>query len=110
MKQEGRSVVEHGAKFQAVAARLDWDEEPLMRCFYQGLREDVKDELAKEERPEHLSVYIAMAVRIDQRLYERRRERARNTRGTGKMTRFVPWKKRTTVTRQYIGPIEIGVA
>ena len=54
---------------------MEWDDQPLISCFYKGLREDVKDELVKVKRPKDLSAYIALAVEIDYRLYERRIER-----------------------------------
>ena len=46
-----------------------------MAQFYEGLKDEVKDELVKEDRPDDFSDYVAMAVRIDNRLYERRMEK-----------------------------------
>lgn len=40
--------------------------------FYNGLKEDVKDELYKEDRPKTLDEYIAKVVKIDDRLYARK--------------------------------------
>ncbi|KAM4065852.1 retrotransposon gag protein [Hirsutella rhossiliensis] len=69
------SASDYAAKFRQVTSKLDWDDEPLMSRFYDGLKEEVKDELYKENRPDNLSDYIAMAVRIDDRQYARRQER-----------------------------------
>lgn len=75
LKQRG-SATEYAAKYRQITSRLeDWDSEPLMAQFYEGLKDEVKDELVKEDRPDELSKYIAMAVRIDNRLYERRMEK-----------------------------------
>ena len=46
-----------------------------MAQFYLGLKDEVKDELVKANRPNNLATYMAMAIRIDERQYERRRER-----------------------------------
>ena len=42
-----------------------------MAAYYRGLKDEVKDELYKEDRPATLSVYIVMAVKIDNRQFER---------------------------------------
>ncbi|PHH84727.1 hypothetical protein CDD83_1481 [Cordyceps sp. RAO-2017] len=69
------SASEYAANFRQVTSQLDWDDEPLMSRFYEGLKEEVKDELYKEDRPNNLSDYIAMAVRIDDRQYARRQQK-----------------------------------
>ena len=38
-----------------------------MQAFYEGLKEEVKDELYKVDRPDSLNEYIAIAIRIDDR-------------------------------------------
>ena len=74
--RQRESATEYAAKYRQITSRLeDWDNEPLMAQFYEGLKDEVKDELVKEDRPAELSEYIAMAVRIDNRLYERRMEK-----------------------------------
>ncbi|PNH36880.1 hypothetical protein VD0003_g10305, partial [Verticillium dahliae] len=42
-------------------------ESALMARFYEGLKDAVKDDLIREDRPETLTEYIAMAVKIDDR-------------------------------------------
>jgi hypothetical protein len=37
--------------------------------FYDGLKEEVKDELYKADRLETFDEFIAIAIRIDDRLY-----------------------------------------
>jgi hypothetical protein len=46
-----------------------------MSTFYKTLKTEVKDELHMKDRPAILTEYITMAVKIDNRQYERRMER-----------------------------------
>jgi len=46
-----------------------------MEIYYRGLKEEVKDELYKVDRPNNITEYIAIAIKIDKRQYERRREK-----------------------------------
>jgi hypothetical protein len=36
-----------------------------MSIFYEGLKEEVKDKLYRDEEPDTLTKYIAIAIRID---------------------------------------------
>ncbi len=74
LKQKG-SAADYAATFRQISSQTGWDDEPLMTVFYQGLKEEVKDELYKEDLPDTLSEYISMAVRIDNRQYGRRRQK-----------------------------------
>ena len=74
LRQRG-SASDYVAQFQQIIPALEWEDEPLMAQFYEGLKDEVKDELVKEDRPDEFSKYAAMAVRIDNRLYERRMEK-----------------------------------
>ncbi|WP_254558398.1 hypothetical protein, partial [Salmonella enterica] len=42
---------------------------------YEGLKEEVKDELSRQDRPEEFLKYVELAIKLDNRLYERRKER-----------------------------------
>lgn len=66
---------DYAAKFQQISSRLNWEDGPKMVASYHGLRDEIKDELAKQDRPKEFMDYIAMAVRIDKRLFERRMEK-----------------------------------
>ena len=79
------SAVAYASEFQQITSHLDWDEEAYVAIFEDGLREEVKDELVRVDRPTDLSRMIELAVKIDNRLYERRRERdgTRKWRQTG---------------------------
>ncbi|KAG6292004.1 hypothetical protein E4U09_003620 [Claviceps aff. purpurea] len=51
-----------------------------MELFYDGLREDVKDEIAKEDRPDTFDEFVSKVIKIDNRLYARRLDAAEKTR------------------------------
>ena len=69
------SVSNYAAKFRREAAKLALgDKYPMMR-FYHGLKDDVKDILVMEDRPDTLEAYIERAIRIDNALYQRRQEK-----------------------------------
>jgi len=72
--KQATSAQEYAAKFRQVAAHLEWDDDPLMVQFYKGLKNSVKDDLIKENRPDTLGAYMERAIRIDNRNYERRME------------------------------------
>jgi hypothetical protein len=46
-----------------------------MAQYYKGLKDIIKDEMARSDRPENLEDTIKIAVRIDNRIYERALEK-----------------------------------
>lgn len=115
-----KSTAAYAIAFRQVASKLEWDDDVLMEIFYQGLKEEVKDELYKADRPDTLTEYITMAVKIDERQYERRREKAENQRG-GRGNNYNPYypknqdnrKNKNRVNTSYgtrAGPMELGAA
>jgi hypothetical protein len=73
--RQTKSAANYATKFRQDSLRAEINEEGLMQLFYDGLKEEVKDELYKADRPESLDEYIAMAIRIDDRLYARKQQR-----------------------------------
>lgn len=69
------SASNYAAQFRQVASRLQWSDKNLMTRFYEGLKDDVKDDLYKEDMPDTLAEYMQRAIRIDNRLYARRLEK-----------------------------------
>ncbi|KAF5229084.1 hypothetical protein FANTH_14311 [Fusarium anthophilum] len=67
-----------------------WDDEALMEVYYRGLKEEVKDELYKADRPDNITEYVAMAIKIDERQYERRKERSAKTGRGGNFNLYYP--------------------
>ena len=84
LKQIG-SAGRYALEFKQLVAKLSWDDSALIPQFYKGLREDVKDDLSRETRPDKLHEYIEKAILIDNRLYERRLEKRGHGGGT-----FIP--------------------
>jgi len=82
------SAAKYAAEFQAIASNLPWNDGALCSQFYEGLKETVKDELAKEP-PKTLRQFIVTATRVDNRQYERRNEFKKPT-ATEKHVRLKP--------------------
>ncbi|EXX79652.1 hypothetical protein RirG_003520 [Rhizophagus irregularis DAOM 197198w] len=74
LRQTG-SAAHYAREFKRIAAKLNWSQEPLIEMFYQGLREEVKDDIYRIDRPELLDDFIEIVIKADNRLYERRQER-----------------------------------
>ncbi len=80
LSQGRRSVTTLAAEFQDLANNTKWNEEALMHAFFRTLNHDVKDELHRlEKSPETLAALINTAIKIDNRQFERRRDRAENS-------------------------------
>jgi len=69
------SVTKYTSEFQQLSSRLDWDDSALAARFYYGLKEIVKDEISRTDRPTTLAGLTDLAVKIDNRIYERQMER-----------------------------------
>jgi hypothetical protein len=69
------SAAKYKAEFQSLSARVSWNDEALAAQFYQGLKDAVKDEIARQDRPKSLSSMIELAIKIDTRIWERQMER-----------------------------------
>jgi hypothetical protein len=75
LKQKGRSASALVSDFQRLAMEIKWSEEALFSLFYQALNEEVKDEICKCNRPDTIEEYYTLAIKIDNRLFERRQEK-----------------------------------
>jgi hypothetical protein len=74
LRQKGPAT-SYTAEFQQCATRTGWNEEALKAQYYRGLKDSVKDEMARSGKPEDLNAMIDLAVRIDNRLFERSLEK-----------------------------------
>src|SRR5579871_4577319 len=74
--QQTGSAASYTAEFRRIESKLDWDENALIAQYYKGLKESLKDELARQERPDRLRELIEVVVRLDNRLYERKLEKS----------------------------------
>ena len=80
--RQTKSVSAYTAEFKQLQARIDWDDAALRTVFEAGLKEDVKDGLVHHEKPETLHALVELATRIDNRLWERKEQKKRQTQPT----------------------------
>lgn len=78
--QQVTSVTKYTSEFQQLSSRLEWDDSALAAKYYHGLKENIKDEIARTERPSELKDLVDLAAKIDNRLYERQLERGQQRR------------------------------
>ncbi len=76
LRQGSRSVADYSIEFRVLAAGSGWNDAALRGVFFKGLSEQLKDELAVRDETASLDSLISLAVRLDNRLRERRRERS----------------------------------
>ena len=76
LRQGSRSVADYSVEFWTLAADAKWNDEALQGVFSNGLNEHLKDELATRDRPDDLNALVSLAIALDNRLRERRKERA----------------------------------
>ena len=69
------SVAFYTSEFQRIVSILDWDEKALVFMYYTGLKDNIKDELSKMDKPTTLHDLIYHSMKIDARQYDRIRER-----------------------------------
>src|SRR5258708_268553 len=65
------SASSYAASFKRYALLTGWDDKSMRDQFYLGLKEEIKDEMARIGKPAKLDDLIQAAIRIDGRLYER---------------------------------------
>ncbi|KAE8263680.1 hypothetical protein A4X09_0g7165, partial [Tilletia walkeri] len=87
LRQRGAASA-YFADFRRFAAVLDWNDSALASQAYTGLKDKIKDELARVGRPTTVNELITTATRIDTRIYERdiERERERPTPSSSSIT------------------------
>jgi hypothetical protein len=74
LKQQG-SASQYYSNFQQLASRLNWDDHAKASAYYMGLSDAVKDKMVPTP-PTELQELIDESIKIDNRLYERRMEKA----------------------------------
>ena len=103
LRQRG-SASSYFAEFRRISAVLNWNDSALASQAYTGLRENVKDELARVGRPNSLEDLILIATRIDNRLHERAIERNTYSTDTARPSTFEPSRPQTTTTTTTTSP------
>jgi Retrotransposon gag protein len=94
LTQGSQSASSYAADFRQLAADLDYNESTLIFQFQSGLNNDIKDMLLHFDHPSDLSSCVDMAIRCDNRLYERRQDRREQ----------IPQFNPRTIHRQFAGP------
>ena len=82
LRQRHRSISTIVSEFQRLAFETHMNDEALFPLFYNTLNDDVKDEICKVPRPPTIKEYYQLAIGIDNRLFERKREKRFGTRYT----------------------------
>ena len=62
------SVADYASKFKILSAQIKWNDSALICHFYRGLKDRVKDELTKYDRPATLNELIDLCIKLDHRL------------------------------------------
>ena len=84
------SVAEYSSIFTRYSDQVDWDDSALMTMFRRGLKENIKDELARTgAKTDDLRELVQEAIRLDDIWYERRMEQ-RFAQGRSFTTRETP--------------------
>jgi hypothetical protein len=104
----------YAAEFRRISARVKYTDQTKIFMFYRGLKNEVKDELSKIiDQPGEFLQYVELAIKIDNRLYERRLEKKGNTSGqfqrnnTNKPNTGRKYNKPSTQWGQHVGPMEL---
>ncbi|KAL6352555.1 hypothetical protein LRP88_13019 [Fusarium phalaenopsidis] len=74
--RQTKAASTYAAEFTQITSFLNWGTSALQIAFYEGLKDEVKDELCKTEKPDNLQDYIDMTIKIDNRQFERRMEKS----------------------------------
>ena len=77
LHQGNRTAAAYATEFRTLAAGSGWNDQGLRSAFRQGLSETIKDELVRD-KPASLDDLVALAIDVDERIRERRREKARH--------------------------------
>ena len=73
--KQSASVADYAAKFEQHRQHLDYNDSAFRDLFYHGLKDGIKDELARNPRPATLRELKEAAIRLDARFHERYLER-----------------------------------
>uniref|UniRef100_A0AAQ4R0Q4 Gypsy retrotransposon integrase-like protein 1 n=1 Tax=Gasterosteus aculeatus aculeatus TaxID=481459 RepID=A0AAQ4R0Q4_GASAC len=76
IKQGGESVCDYAIHFRTMATESGWNTAALYDVFLKGLSDQIQDLMVPLDLPPELDSLIALAIRTDNRLQERRRKRA----------------------------------
>jgi len=87
-------VATYSTSFQHIAMNTKWDDAVLISQFYQRLREKVKNEIVRIDKSVDLQKMIFRAIIIDNRQYERRLEKDKESATSVVLSRKFKKKRR----------------
>ncbi|KAK2880214.1 hypothetical protein Q8A73_022912 [Channa argus] len=102
-RQGVRSVADFSVEFRVLATEAQWDDAALRAVFRHGLSDPVKDELTHRDPLHSLDELIELAIRLDNRIRERRRQR-------GQKPASVPQGLRTPPRKSLVSPVSSASA
>lgn len=76
LRQGSQPVAQFAVNFRILAVESGWNDSALQAIFLKGLSGEIKDELAVRDETTSLNELIELAIRLDNRVRERRRERS----------------------------------
>ena len=75
IRQGSKSVADFSVDFRILAADAGWCDQSLRGVFTNALSEQMKDELASRDESTDFESLVSLAIKLDNRLRERRREK-----------------------------------
>ena len=69
--KQTQSTMVYGSKFKILAYTIKWDDAAFASKFYEKLKNKVKDAMVAMDKPKSLENMINIAVKIDDRQYNR---------------------------------------
>ena len=71
-----QSVSDYAIQFRTLASESGWNKDAFYDVFFNGLSEEIQDELLPHDLPKDFDELVDMAIRVGTRLSQRRRMRA----------------------------------
>ncbi|OMH78677.1 Retrotransposon-derived protein PEG10 [Zancudomyces culisetae] len=78
--RQTNSAVNYATDFRRLSTLTNWNDSALCSQYYEGLKDEVKDQLARFDRAENLNELIDLSIKVDNRLFERQLERTHRSR------------------------------
>ena len=84
--KQTHSTADYTVHFTRFSVATNWDNVALTAIYYAGLKDNMKDEIARGEQSDNLRAMTVMAIRIDNCLYKQRKEKGQSSYSNSKKT------------------------